>query len=441
MSMINHKSTFIKPVNMDRMGIPKNQSLFPFYLIIIYLFLEYGRPQMLVPFLRFFHLPLITIVLLTLSLFFTGKLNLKDNQTIVFMLILFEMVIHGPIAVNNYWAFQVFYSMVATYFAYLAIINIIDTEYKYNKLIKFWLLIFIFLAIFGYFNANLHIAKRYRTGIGVGGFLGDANDFSMALNMILPFALFGIFTAKKKIEKAYFIILIFLFVFVIIITESRGGFIGLASVLLYSWIRSNKKLILGSLMLMLLLLAFIAAPPTYWDEVRSISTENTEENRYGTGAQRVYAWKIGWRIFLDNPIIGVGQGNYPWRVGETEDIMGVQWQQRSLAGRAAHSLYFTLLPELGIVGVVLFICLIVFSIKDLSYIKKVLKAKYCIYSEDESKKIYFLVLALEGSLIGFLTSSTFISTLYYPSFWIWCGFSLSLKKIVYSRANIHNKIK
>ena len=196
--MINNNSKYIKAAKTDRMGLSKNQSAFPFYLIIIYLFFEYGRPQMLVPALRFFHFPLITVVLLALSLLVTGKLYLKDKQTIVFILLLLEMVIHGPIAVNNYWAFQVFYAMVATFFAYLAIVNIIDSEYKYYNLIKFWLLIFIFLAVFGYFNANLNIPKRYRTGMGVGGFIGDANDFSMALNMILPFALVWYIYSKKN---------------------------------------------------------------------------------------------------------------------------------------------------------------------------------------------------------------------------------------------------
>ena len=439
MSMIRQKSTFVKSENLNGMGMKKVQSMFPFYLIIIYLFFEYGRPQMIVPDLRFFHLPLITIVFLAISLFATGKLYLKDSQTIVFILLLSEMVIHGPIAVNNYWAFQVFYAMIATFFAYLAITNIIDSEYKYYTLIKFWLLIFIFLAIFGYFNANLNIPKQYRTGMGVGGFVGDANDFSMALNMVLPFALFGIFSARDTIRKAYFLFIICLFVFVIIISESRGGFVGLASVMIYSWIRSNKKIMLALLMLLLVILAFITAPPTYFDEVKSIKTENTQENQYGTGAQRIYAWKIGWRIFLDNPIIGVGQGNYPWRVGETEEKMGVQWQQRSLAGRAAHSLYFTLLPELGLVGTTFFVCLILFSVKDLLYVKKMVKIKNDIYSEYESKRIYYLALALEGSLIGILTSSTFISTLYYPHFWIWCAFSLSLKKIVYNKFNNNNK--
>jgi O-antigen ligase len=128
--------------------------------------------------------------------------------------------------------------------------------------------------------------------------------------------------------------------------------------------------------------------------------------------------------------VGVGQGNYPWHVGKTEEEMGVQWQKRSLAGRAAHSLYFTLLPELGLVGTILFALMIAFSMKDLFYIRKLLKTHKDLYPLEESRRIYYLALALEGGLVGFLASSVFISTLYYPNFWILCGFILSLKRIV-----------
>lgn len=411
----------------------KNETMFLFYLIILYLFFEYGRPQLIIPTLRFFHLPAIIVILISISLLLSGKLYLKDKQTIIFLLLLSEMILHGPIAVNNYWAFQVFYAMAITFIAYLAIVIVVDNNYKYDKLIKYWLLIFIFLAIFGYFNADLHIPKALRYGMGVGGFVGDANDFSMALNMILPFALFGVFSARNNISKIYFIILVCLFVFVVIISESRGGFIGLVSVFIYSWWKSHNKIILAFLIGLLFVFALLVAPSTYWDEVKSISTENTESNQYGTGAQRIYAWKIGWNIFLDNPVIGVGQGNYPWRVWETEQKMGVQWQERSLSGRAAHSLYFTLLPELGIVGTILFILIIIYSIKDLKYIKKLSTIPSDILSKEEGKKFYYLALALEGSLIGFLTSSIFISTLYYPNFWIWCGFSISLKKVLFNK--------
>jgi hypothetical protein len=37
---------------------------------------------------------------------------------------------------------------------------------------------------------------------------------------------------------------------------------------------------------------------------------------------------------------------------------------------------------------------------------------------------------MEVSLIGFLVSSIFISTLYYPNFWVAMGFVVALRRIV-----------
>ena len=409
-----------------KQNILSRESMFPFYLIIIYLLLEFGRPQSLIPFLKVLHLPGITVGLIAISLLLFRKLYFKDIQTVLMILLLCEMIIHGPIAVNNYWAYKVFYSMLINFIAFLGIVSFIDNDLKYAKLINTWFIIFIFLAIIGIISG----------GKGIGSFIGDENDFCMALNMIIPFSIFGIFSAKSKIGKIYFFILSCLFILVNALTMSRGGFLGLACVGFYCWLRSNKKFILTILLGLLVIFMFIAAPTQYWDEVESIQNERsqTEQNKqFGTGWQRIYSWKIAWYQFLENPIIGVGQGNYPWNVGEIEKKMGIQWQTRSLSGRAAHSLYFTLLPELGLIGTLIYFLIVIFSIKDLIYIKKVLKKYKDLISDDETKKIYYMVLALEGSLVGFFISSIFISTLYYPNFWVSCAFIVSLKKIIHSK--------
>jgi len=411
----------------------KKQSIFSFSLVIIYLFLEYIRPQVLIPSLTVLHLPAITVALIALSLIFSGKLSLKDKQTIFFTAIMLEMILHGPLAVNNYWAFIRFYEMSITFIAYLGIISFVDNEDKYKKLIKYWIILFIILAIIGILNQ----------GIGTGGFIGDENDFCMAINMIIPFALFGVFSAKNKLHKIYFIVVACIFLSAVL-TYSRGGFVGLVSVLIYCWLRSNKKVAFGLIIGLLFIFVALTTPSSYWNRVLTISDEYHDitgtEKQAGTGGQRIYAWKLGWKIFLDNPVIGVGQGNYPWHVGKVEEELGVLWQTRSLAGRVSHSLYFTLLPELGIIGVLLFSFMIAYSMKYLNYVKNVINIGKNIYTAEESKYIYYLALSLEGSLIGFLASSVFISTLYYPNIWILCGFIVSLRTIVYRKCGELNKI-
>jgi O-antigen ligase len=399
----------------------KKESMFFFYIVALYLFFEYARPQLLLPFLRYIHIPAIAILCMIIYMIFSGKLSLKDKATIVFLLILGEMVIHGPIAENNYWAFWIFYGMAINFVAYLGIAHIINSELKFEKLLKFYLFNFVFLSIVGIVQG----------GKGVGGFIGDENDFCMALNMALPFALFGILTATSKSGKICYIVLSCLFLLANIITLSRGGFIGLGAVLIYCFFKSKHKIALGSIMALLVIIALLLAPAAYWDEVKSISEE--PGNTQGTGAQRIYAWKLGWDMFLDNPILGVGQGNYPWHVVEVENKADVQWQERSLGGRAAHSLYFTLLPELGLIGTILFAALLFYIVKDTMYIKKVANSRSDIFSVEESKKIYYHALTFEASIIGYLVSSVFISTLYYPYFYVLCGFIISLKRILMTK--------
>ena len=92
----------------------------------------------------------------------------------------------------------------------------------------------------------------------------------------------------------------------------------------------------------------------------SITDDSTMET--GTAGQRMFTWGIGWDMFVDNPVFGVGQANFPWTIGEY--MGGRAWQTKSLAGRQAHSLYFTLLPELGLVGVIIFGTMVYLNYRD-----------------------------------------------------------------------------
>ena len=403
----------------------KRKSMAPFYLIIIFLAMEYGRPQELLSFISYLHIPAVVITLLTFYGLFIKRFQWDDKQTLLYVLLLVFMVIHGPMAVNNYWALRVFIAMIINFIAYLSICNYVDSEEKYAKLVSVWLVIHIFMAIIG--------IKNY--GAGIGGFLGDENDFCMTLNMIIPFSFFLAVSSSGK-NKIYYILLTCLFVFVIILTRSRGGFVGLCVMFLYCWLRTKKKIITGLFLVLLVGFAVIFAPSSYWNRMETIQTEGASA---GTGEERVYEWKIGWHIFLDNPIMGVGQGNFPFVFKKYEvEVMGGEdpFYGRSVAGRAAHSVYFTLLPELGLIGLFIFSGIVYYNLRDVGKIKSLLDNKRRLnVSKIIGDKYYYMAVALEGSLISYLVSGIFISILYYPNFWILMGFIISLRKIVLSKVN------
>jgi len=408
-----------------RIPIDNKKSLIPFSLLLFYLLLEYGRPQDQIPFLSVLHLPAITIVLLLLSILSSGNLRLKGKQAVLFLGLLGLMVAHGPIAVNNYWALMVFITMASNFIILLSLTLFVDNQEKYEKLIRVWLAIHVLLAVIGAMKGS---------GRGIGGFLGDENDFCMTLNMILPFPFFlAMYEGGRK--RIFYLGMTGLFLFVIVLTQSRGGFVGLIATCIYCWLRTKKKVLTAFIGIVLAGFVVLVAPSSYWTEVRSIQEEGASK---GTGAERVYTWGIGWHMFLDHPVMGVGQGNFPWVFKKYEFEVtrsDEPFHGRSVAGRMAHSIYFTMLPELGLIGTMLFLGMVVLNIKDLNLIKKQSLQNMKQKEKYIESRCYPLALALEGSMVAYLVSGAFISILYYPNFWFLMGFILSLKNIVINNKN------
>src|SRR5262249_2025727 len=145
-----------------------------------------------------------------------------------------------------------------------------------------------------------------------------------------------------------------------------------------------------------------------------------ETIQHGTGEDRLYMWGIGFEMFLHNPIIGVGQGNFPWTFHEYE--AGRTRDTKSRAGRQAHSLYFTLLAELGLAGVIIFGALLWRNFKDAGFIERTVKnfgkrQGNEFGGENDRTFLVNLARAFEGSFVGYFVAGIFISTLWYPSFW------------------------
>jgi len=385
-----------------------------FHLTVVYLLLEFGRPQDLVPILAPLHLPGLVTVLLALALTLRRRIDLSDKQTRLVVLLLALMALHVPLAVNNFRALMGLKNMLFTFLVYLGIAISLDTLPKIRTLITPWLGVHLLLAIHG-------IAKH---GQGVGGFLGDENDFAMTLNMVVPFSFFLAFSERNQAKKLLYMGLTFVFVLANIFSFSRGGFVGLLAVGICCWLRSPKKLRSAVVIAALGLLVSLYAREGYWERIQSGWEQGVSA---GTGEDRVYMWKFAWRMFLDNPVIGVGQENFPVRFAEYEGEERLYGVTR--IWRVAHSLYFTLLPELGFVGGFIFFRILYWIWRDLIAIRRPTPQRFK-EARNMAPTILSYAYAMEASLIGFLVSSIFISTLYYPNFWVTMGFVVALRRIV-----------
>ncbi len=101
------------------------------------------------------------------------------------------MALWVPFANNNFNAFMTLKDMTLYFFLYLGIVDIRQYHRSHAKLILMWLGVHALLGI----NGVLH------HGQGVGGWLGDENDFGMEMNVAIPVAFFMYQAAKSQRTK------------------------------------------------------------------------------------------------------------------------------------------------------------------------------------------------------------------------------------------------
>ncbi len=392
-----------------------------FYLVMLAMLFEFGRPQDVLTPLKAIPIPTLLDVSILIAVLASGKATFANKQTKLWMALLAFMAMWVPFANNNFWAFVILREMTLCFFFYLGIVTFVNTTGKMQKLIFMWLGVHALLGI----NGILH------HGQGVGGWLGDENDFGMEMNVAVPVAFFMSQAATNQRAKLLYMVLLGLFVMTVVSTSSRGAFLGLLALGAYCWVYSPRKIMSLILGICLVGLVLVAAPQEYWDRISSITDDNTMET--GTAGQRMFTWGIGWEIFTANPFFGIGQGNFPWTIGEY--MGGRTWQTKSLAGRQAHSLYFTLLPELGLVGVIIFGAMIYLNYRDtrVSQFLPAVSPSASLKRDNEPPKDKEMVRAtlfgnaILGGMIGYLATSAFISTLYYPTFWTLMGLAVALR--------------
>ncbi|RJP20676.1 MAG: hypothetical protein C4520_11000 [Candidatus Abyssobacteria bacterium SURF_5] len=403
------------------MGRRKETSNIGLFLIILYMFFEYVRPQSFIAGLAPLHIPMIVQSIIILSLFSCDFERFKKRETVYFFLLLCLMAAHVPFATNNYWAYQITRSMTLQFVVFLAIIGHLHTFHKLGLVLTLWIAVAILCSIAG-------IAQGGR--IPESGFLGDENDFALFLNMMIPLAFFSGQAARSKRAKLFYYSGVAVLILGTVSSMSRGGFLGMLPPLLYCWWKTDSKLktgIAAALVGSLLVVSFI--PDKYWTEMSTIQEEGLN---VGTGSQRAYLWRRGFEMFQDHPLIGVGPGNFNWNLRYYEPPDG--FAGRSHAGRPSHSIYFTMLPELGMMGTFLILGLTWVSQMESRRLNKTIRKRLPPDKKDEETgRLEAFGFGFTGAVLAYLVSGAFLSVLYYGHFWLIIGFTVATNRLLKER--------
>jgi putative inorganic carbon (HCO3(-)) transporter len=143
----------------------------------------------------------------------------------------------------------------------------------------------------------------------------------------------------------------------ILLTKSRGAFLGFAAFLLLVLTGQRKR---GRAIALTVLMAGVLvsiAPPDVLDRVFALKkieeTGNVgDADEEGSAKQRYEIWKVARTIIAEHPIAGVGLGAYP---GEhARYALRANFDPTARGRRDTHSTYLNVAAEAGVVGFLIF---------------------------------------------------------------------------------------
>lgn len=249
---------------------------------------------------------------------------------------------------------------------------------------------------------------------------GDNNHYAMVLIMVLPLLLYCYRFTRNKYVKLGFLAVIPLEIFAVIATQSRGGLACLSAVGLWFVLTSRRKVagIIGVAVCVFLVVQM--APDSWTTRMNTIGEAGEDSSFLG----RVGAWRVSSAIALANPILGGGfhvveLGTIWERFKDSPHLLfflsNTGMEGLAGRGRAAHSIYFETLGDLGFLGFFMFMVIFVNALITSREISRMAK------SVGESMEwARSLAEMLTISLIAFMTGGALLSAAYFELPYILC---------------------
>ena len=414
-------------------GIDERRTEYLYWWLLVAIVFEYVRPGVFVPGIDAAKLnSLIPLSLFVVTLFATGLRPFEkifaDSQARWLTFYLSLIFVSIPFAEVTEYPFKVFKGTFGYFLLFLIIVRVTTSVRRLRGIFGTLILSHLFLI---FMNPDIVLNTEVRSYLQGAPFLGDGNDFSLSLCILVPLAIELGRGAKSRIVRllAWFAVIAMLLA--IVGSQSRGATLGIVAVGIFIWILSKRKIaslvgiaVVGAVMM-------LHASDAYFQRMSTIRNYQGE----GSAEGRIIAWKASLRMAMDNPVLGVGAGHFPVAFG-TKYMPRDRWPMPWLT---AHSTYFLLLGELGLPGLVTILALVIGGVvATMTSRRRVLHSATDppgASREDMARMLHMLA----ASVVGFAVPGAFLSAAYYPHIFVLTGILVAAHSIVAASASSERK--
>jgi putative inorganic carbon (HCO3(-)) transporter len=291
-------------------------------------------------------------------------------------------------------------------------------------------------AVFDYAR-GINLVENGRVQGAVGGMFQNPNDLALNMVALLPLTVLVALRAHSTKWRLGAAFLGLMMLGAIIVSYSRGGFVGLAVVcLILGFQVAKRKPAVAAGAALMLLLALPLAPSSYWQRVSSITDDSLDAT--GSREARRILLREAWNTFLTFPLHGVGAGmfqayNPPGRVE--------LW-------RETHNVVLQVAAELGILGLAVFGFLLWRAVTAGRITRKLLRrasgsspprwgghrtAESPVVTNDEAEYLDAHAAAMTSAVLGWFICALFASVAYSWTFYYLLALAVAPRDILVSR--------
>src|ERR1700752_4032409 len=282
---------------------------------------------------------------------------------------------------------------------------------------------FLILGVSIYLSVN--VISDYQSGVfklgaaetntqrvmgAIKGLFDNSNDLALHLVTIIPIAFALGIDQNSVLRKLVYFPITLLMVAAVIITFSRGGFLGLIAmtlVLARKLSRRNKSAAMATLVLGVFF--FLAVPPASYSG-RLATIFDSASDITGSSSQRTQVLKRSILVALRYPLFGVGIGNF---------------HHKSFQELRTHNANTQVASETGIAAMICYIILLVHPLPKLRLMEREM------FERNESSRYYYLAIGLQASLVGYMVASFFAAVAYQWYIYYLVGYAIALRRIYY----------
>jgi O-antigen ligase len=293
------------------------------------------------------------------------------------------------------------------------LVNVVRTELRLKMLILLVLAVSVYLSINAINDYRMGVFQvgdmETRRIVGrIKGLFENSNDLALHLVTMIPIAVALGISGRNPVKKLVYFGITGLMVGAVIVTFSRGGFIGLVAatvVLVRRLGKKNRVATTGALVFAVIL--FLALAPGAFS-TRLSTIFNSAADITGSASQRTQVLKRSVVVALRYPVFGVGIGNF---------------RHKSPRNLETHNAYTQVGAEMGLAAMVVYILFLIHPIRRMRLIENES------FAHPDQRRFYYLSIGLQASLIGFMFSSFFGAVAYQWYVYYLVGYAVCLHRL------------